>query len=80
MCGTLTSSPSLRELQLTESSTTKAGMVATALNLLPQMETMAVGVLAVFAGNLTRKTIGSVSVSLKKFAASVEMPAFQRGN
>jgi len=55
-------------------------MVATALNLLPQMETMVVGVLAVFAGNLTRKTIGSVSVSLKKFAVSAEMPAFQRGN
>jgi hypothetical protein len=44
------------------------------------METMAVGVLAVFAGNLIRKTIGSAPVSLKKFAASAEMPAFQRGN
>jgi hypothetical protein len=80
MCGTPTSSPSLREPQLIDSSTTKAGMVATVLNPPPRMETMAVGALAVFAGNLTRKTIGSAHVSLKKSAASAEMPAFQRGN
>jgi hypothetical protein len=59
---------------------TKAGMEATALNLLPRMETMAPGVLVVFVGNRIRKHIGSAPVSLKKFAVSAEMPAFQRGN
>jgi len=48
----LTSSPSLRELQLTELSMTKASMVVTTLNLLPRMETMTLGVPAVVAGNL----------------------------
>jgi hypothetical protein len=59
---------------------TKAGMVVIALNLLPRMAMMALGVLAVFVGNLIRKTIGSAPASLKKPAASAEMPAFQRGN
>jgi len=79
MCGTLTNSPSLRELQLIESSMTKAGMVVAALNLLPRMETMTLGRPAIFAGNLIRKTTGSAPASLKKSAASTEMPAFQRG-
>ena len=55
-------------------------MVVTALNLLPRMETMALGVLAACVGNLIRKHIESAPVSLKKFEVSAEMPAFQRGN
>jgi len=58
---------------------TKAGMVVTVLNLLPRMETMTLEVLAVFAGNLIRKTTGSAPASLKKSAGFAEMPAFQRG-
>jgi len=55
-------------------------MVVTALNLLPRMVTMTLGVLAVFVGNLIRKTTGFAPASLKKSAASAGMPAFKRGN